>query len=252
MPRNSRNILTDFTHIMCQGIDKEYIYEKNSEKLMYIKLIKKYSEKYNINLISYCIMGNHAHIISYSKDHSNISKFMKDVNCDYARFYNKTRNRVGYIFRDRFNSVNIETQNQLKRCIKYIHMNPVKAHIVEREEDYKFSSYNDFINKTGIVNKEILGLVFNSEDNYLEKFYSIEDNPKGIKIDVEDDLENFINEFVKNNNIDKEDIIENKFFIKKLFENLENKWGEFEIKELAQILGCEKKKLYRKKRGCNK
>ena len=95
-------------------------------------------------------------------------------------------------------------------------------------------------------------LKFNSEDNYLEKFYSIEDNPKGIKIDVEDDLENFINEFVKNNNIDKEDIIENKFFIKKLFENLENKWGEFEIKELAQILGCEKKKLYRKKRGCNK
>lgn len=81
---------------------------------------------------------------------------------------------------------------------------------------------NDFVNKTGIINKEILDLIFSSEDNYLEKFYSIEDNPKGIKIDVEDDLENFINEFVKNNSISKEDIIENKFFVKKLFNVFKN------------------------------
>lgn len=247
MPRRSRSISTEFVHSMSQGINKEYIFKTDKDKSIWLKTMCKYTKKYNIQLISYCTMENHVHILTYSKQPENISKLMKEVNGSYATYYNKDRNRVGYVFRNRFESRNIATKNQLYRCIKYIHMNPVKANIVNNEGDYKFSSYNDFINKTGIINTDILKLIFNSENNYLEKFYSIEDNPKDIKIEMEGDLENFINEFVQNNNINKEDIIENQFFMKKLFESLEKKWGDFDIKELSLMLGCDSKKIYREK-----
>ena len=76
------------------------------------------------------------------------------------------------------------TELQTLRCIKYIHMNPVKAHIVEKEEEYQFSSYNNyrnnnyisnnyindnFINKNEFINSKILNSIFNSEENYTEK-----------------------------------------------------------------------------------
>ncbi len=246
MPRKSRKIIGEgFTHNMVQGINREFIFEKNQQKEKYLKLIKKYSQKYNVLMISYCIMDNHAHLIIYSKNIENISKFMKDVNMEYALYYNRIKERVGYVFRNRFNSKIIYSQKYLLSCIKYIHMNPVKAKIVNKEDEYKFSSYNDFINQKNFINSQILNLIFNSEENYLEKFKSIkyqEINLEKEKIEIEEILKQFLKE--NNLNISNKKISSN--LIKKFIGYLITNKYNFSKKEIAESLNISRATLYRK------
>ena len=84
-------------------------------------------------------------MLLYANDIKQISNFMKNINSIYAMYYNKKTDRVGYVFRNRFKSVPIMDRKQLYTCIKYIHMNPVKAGKVKEESDYRYSSYNDYL-----------------------------------------------------------------------------------------------------------
>ena len=110
---------------MVQGINREYIFKDNQTKEVYISILKNKKEEYSVEIIAYCIMNNHAHFLIFSENVNYLSKFMQRVNTSYARFYNKENNRVGYVFRDRYNSQPIYNHTQLYNCIKYIHNNPI-------------------------------------------------------------------------------------------------------------------------------
>ena len=161
MPRKSRRLLGETVcHHMVQGINKEEIFKTEDNKEKYIELLKKYYKEFKIDIIAYCIMDNHVHMLLYANDIKQISNFMKNINSIYAMYYNKKTDRVGYVFRNRFKSVPIMDRKQLYTCIKYIHMNPVKAGKVKEESDYRYSSYNDYLNKTGFIHEEILKFIF--------------------------------------------------------------------------------------------
>lgn len=187
----SRRVYDDsFLHVMVQGLNKEYIFQEDYYKEKYIKLIKKYIKKYDVLVLAYCIMGNHAHMLIYAKKAEELSKFMQNINSKFAIFYNKTTNRVGYVFRGRFNSQYINSNEYLLRCLNYIHMNPVNANIIKKPQNYKYSTYNDFINKTGIINDTVLEKLFGSTKNYLDIFLNISN--KEIEImDVDREEKNF-------------------------------------------------------------
>ena len=200
-----------FFHIMVQGINKEKIFKKEKDKKQFLFFMKKYYCSYKIKIIAYCIMDNHVHLIIYSKDINEISNYMHKVNGVYAIYYNDTNKRIGYVFRDRYKSQFIYDRDYLFKCIKYVHMNPVKARIVNSESEYKYSSYNDFINKKGYIDDLIIELVFINKD-YLKIFNSIGDVDIEI-IDVDNDnenLQNAINKYIKENNTSLENIINNK------------------------------------------
>ena len=144
MPRIARkNMTMPFFHLMTQGINKEYIFENNSEKVAYEKLILLQTEEFNVNILAYCIMDNHAHILIRVKEVENMSNFMHKINSQYATYYNKKHHRTGYVFKNRYKSQMINSLKHLYRCIDYIHDNPVKAGICETREQYKFSSYSN-------------------------------------------------------------------------------------------------------------
>lgn len=246
MPRVARkNLETGFFHIMVQGIKKEEIFYKNEYKQKYVELAKIFLEKQNVKLVTYCIMNNHAHMIIYSEDIKELTKFMERLNTTYAMHYNKNENRVGYVYRDRFKSKEIYSQDYLKRCIKYIHMNPVKAGIVKEEKDYKYSSYNDYISKTGIITEDILKEIFDSKNNYLEEFLKIEYNENLFeevekeKISVEE-LNTEISKFLEKEEITIEELKEDKRLIKKIYNLLEIKPTKA---ELARQIGITRIKI---------
>ena len=136
-----------FFHVITQGINKEYIFKEERYIYQYLKIFRKYSKELNIEIKAYCIMGNHTHFLLKVDKIEDLSKLMQKVNSVYARYYNyMENNRVGYVFRDRFVSEPIDSKRYLIQCIKYIHMNPVKAKIVKEKEDYKFSSYKFYCN----------------------------------------------------------------------------------------------------------
>lgn len=171
MPRRARRDNdSSFFHIIVQGIDKKYIFSSESYMKKYYELIIEKSLKHNINVLAYCLMGNHAHLLIYTTQISDMSNFMRDVNTEYGTYYNKNEKRVGYVFRDRFVSEPIQNIRYLYNCISYIHFNPVEANIVKYPHEYAYSSYNDYLNKNGIVTDEGLKLIFGSSNDYISMF----------------------------------------------------------------------------------
>lgn len=169
MPRASRKSSeTCFFHVMVQGIDKEYVFNEEKFMVKYQKLLLSNLQDYDVKLIAYCIMSNHAHMLVYTEKIEDLSKYMHKVNTIFSMYYNTKLERVGVVFRNRFESQPILNQRHLFNCISYIHNNPVNANIVEKPSMYKYSSYNNFINNN--VEKEILKLVFGTSIDYMKTF----------------------------------------------------------------------------------
>ena len=242
MPRCTYN--KGFFHVMVQGINKKYIFEKSVDKEEYLSLLLQYKNKFNIMLLAYCIMDNHAHILIYTDDICEMSEYMRVVNSKFARDYNKAFNRVGYVFRDRFNSQYIDTDDYLLKCLNYIHMNPVVANIVKNPQEYKYSSYNNFVKMSGNVNNEIIKKIFNTND-YLATFNSISNDDIEI-MDVDRENINFeiaVKNYLNKKNITIEKIKEKRSLLSDFCEYLilEKKYKQIQV---ANFLKLNIKKIY--------
>ena len=120
-------------------------------------------------------------------------------------------------------------------------MNPVKAGIVKKEKDYKFSSYNDYLQKTGFIHQQILDFIFNSSNNYIEKFQSIEYENSKEEVNLKKALEDFL---IKEKLI-LEHIKQNKIIIKKFVSYLNLNQYKFSKKEVSDIFNISRSTLYR-------
>lgn len=142
MPRFPRSyIKTSYFHVMTQGINKSYIFEKAEDIKYYIKMMYSLTEEQHIKVIAYCVMNNHVHILIKAEEIKELSKYMQRLNTKYGKYYNKKYERVGYVFRDRYKAEGIYSEAQLYNCIKYIYDNPVKAGICNKAEEYPYSNY---------------------------------------------------------------------------------------------------------------
>ena len=245
MPRNSRkNIGSPFLHVMVQGVNKEYIFFNNEHIERYLDIIKKNKEDYNFSIIAYCIMNNHAHFLVYTEDVEKFGKFMQKVNLNYAQFYNKEQERCGVLFRNRYQAEPILNKKYLINCIKYIHDNPLKAGMVERCEDYKYSSYNDYINNRGVSKCAIMQEIFGKECNYEDLFKNTSSTRF---IDIEENINSLneyisegIKEFIKNNKLNIYEIFSNREALKELI---------FFLKENCRIKYVEIRNYFEISRG---
>lgn len=216
MPREARNIFSgNYYHIMSQGINKEKIFYSDKYKKMYIKLLFDYASKKSIKIIAYCIMINHAHLLLEIKNTNDMSEFMKMVNMKFALLYNKLENRVGVVFRNRFESEYIYNEKYFYNCIHYIHNNPVKAGIVKDAKDYKFSSANNY-NLEKLLS-EIQNRI-NTQENEILDFI---DTDVDRKLNLESNISSVINEFKENYNLDNINL-KDKRMLKLLIQKIKN------------------------------
>ena len=104
MPRFSReSIKTDYFHVITQGINKSYIFDKPEDIKLYIKIMYELLLEHNLKIIAYCIMNNHTHMLIHIDKIEELSRYMQRLNGKYALYYNKKYNKVGYVFRDIWN-----------------------------------------------------------------------------------------------------------------------------------------------------
>lgn len=248
MPRTSRqSIVSSYVHVIIQGIKKEYIFNNDNYKKEYLKLFKKISEDYSsIEILSYCIMDNHAHFLIYVEDIAELSVFMKRVNVSFGIFYNKQEERVGYVFRNRYFTQEIKSKTQLYNTLAYIHHNPVKAGMVKNLKEYQFSTYSVF--KEGKVKRKIINLLFDDE-NYIDFFNTIHrdfnsDEIMDIKEDIDDgQLEKEIKEFCLKNKTNIEEVKANNFLLKKMVKELKSNYNITNL-NIIKVLEIGKNRLY--------
>lgn len=241
MPRVAREYYkSKFKHIIVQGINKEAIFKNDRYIEKYKEIILKKLQDNNVLILAYCIMNNHTHFLIYSESNKDVSKYMQRVNGTYSQFYNRVNDRVGYVFRDRYYSQDILSQNQLCNCLQYIHNNPVKAKLCKNMNQYKYSSYNEFLYEKEIINDKGIELLFGTTKGYEEDFIEIH-KCKNYEEDIIDVKEKNIQEFIIE--IDKIYDIKTIKYNKKLLEEVikkARKETKVKVVELAEILGVGK------------
>ena len=213
MPRFPRNyIKTPFFHIITQGINKSYIFEKPEDIKYYIKIMYSLSKEQKIKIVGYCIMSNHAHMLIQTENLQALSKYMQRLNTKYGKYYNKKYTRVGYVFRDRYKAEGIYNERYLYNCLKYIYDNPVKAGICDKAEDYPYSNYKKIEEKL--------------DETY--KFMDVEEDNKKITEDI-------IKRFLKENNMELPALKKDKTKLKELIIILKEK-HEISLRNIAKAI----------------
>ena len=182
---------SNFYHVMVQGDEKKYIFQSYKNKEKYLYYLKHNAFRNDVEIIAYCIMDNHVHVLLFCPEIGRISKMMSQCNTSFGMYYSKKRQNIGHVFRDRFKSESIYTKDHLINCIKYIHNNPVKAHICNSPIKYLFSSYRNFKNLdlrmkeiTDLTNNEIKELLENS--NTITRFMADEYSKEDINLAFEE------------------------------------------------------------------
>lgn len=98
-----------------------------------------------IQIVGYCLMPTHIHLILKQLKKNGISIFMGNVLNSYSRYFNLRHHRKGPLWESKFKNILVLEDEQLLHLIRYIHLNPVTAFLVDKPEDWKFSSYKEFI-----------------------------------------------------------------------------------------------------------
>ncbi len=104
-----------------------------------------------IDILAYCIMPTHLHILLSELKEEGISTFMGNILNSYTRYLNTKIKRKGPLWQSRFKRVEVLDDEQLLHLTRYIHLNPTSDHLVEKPEDWRYSSYGEFI---GNVNRD--------------------------------------------------------------------------------------------------
>ena len=115
-----RNLCTSFFHVIVQGVNREFIFEKYKYREKYFHLLEEVKKDHILDILAYSIMYNHAHMLVHTEKIKELSYFMKKVNEEYAKYYNYMKNRVGHAFRDRYMSEPITKKKYLVKIIRMI------------------------------------------------------------------------------------------------------------------------------------
>lgn len=140
MPRQLRiEYAGAFYHVYSRGNQKGPIFLTDDDRYYYLKILGDANERFGVVVHIYCLMNNHYHLTLETPD-ANLSAVMHFVNSSYSVYLNKKHERCGHLFQGRFKAILIQTDAYAKTLTKYIHSNPVRKKIVDRAEDYPWSS----------------------------------------------------------------------------------------------------------------
>lgn len=157
MPRKAR-VKSDESvyHVMVRSISEIKMFEDRDDKLKYIFFFKRCIRTYKFKVLAYCIMDNHAHFVIDGCG-ADISKVMHNINFCYAMHYNKTHDRHGHLFQDRFKSKIVFDDKYLLNLTAYIHNNP---HDIDGYKDcpenYEFSSLSTYLGMNVLDNDPLV------------------------------------------------------------------------------------------------
>lgn len=169
MPRIARvKSRSKVYHIMIRGINKQDIFYDKQDYLKFLKELKTTKEKYKYKIYAYCLMPNHVHLEIYDFCDC-MENIMKSLTISYSNYFNKKYERVGHLFQNRYLSKEVEDTQYLLDLQRYIHQNPKKAGI-SKTEDYKWSSYKDYIYEKGITDTSYIMEKFSSSKKEFARF----------------------------------------------------------------------------------
>lgn len=143
MTRKPRvDIAGSFYHCMNRANARLNINFGKEDFLLFLKTLKEAQEIFEIDILAFCIMTNHFHLVMYIKMDGEMGRFMKWITLTYTQRWHKRHQTVGYghLFQGRYKSVSIKDRNQLEIVVRYVERNPLTAKLISDVLSWKYSS----------------------------------------------------------------------------------------------------------------
>ena len=172
MPRTARKkSCKQIYHVMLRGINKQQIFYEKEDYQFFISLLERYKEPCGYELYAYCLMGNHIHLLIREGNEVSTGDIFRHIGSAFVYWYNIKYERVGHLFQDRYKSEPIEDESYLLTVFRYILMNPVKAGLCGKAEEYPYSSAGEYLKGiNGITDTSYIKGMYN-EKNLKEYIY---------------------------------------------------------------------------------
>ena len=163
MPRLPQNrSKSGIYHIIMRGINRQSIFEDEEDSEKFIRTLENYKGVCGYELYAYCLMGNHLHLL-LMEGKELLEKVMRRICASYVLWYNRKYERVGYLFQDRYKSEPVEDDGYFLTVIRYIYQNPVKAGLVASVEKYRWSNYNDYVDRNKMADADFVLDMFDKD-----------------------------------------------------------------------------------------
>lgn len=147
MPRSLRiEYPGAFYHVISRGNRQQPVFHQRAGYQRFLDVLYSAVDRYNFHLYAYVLMPNHFHLLLEREDFP-LSRFMQVLLTSYARWHNRRYHQTGHVFQGRYRAILCDKESYLLELTRYIHLNPVRAKIVKRPEDYAWSSYQTYLGR---------------------------------------------------------------------------------------------------------
>lgn len=133
-----------YYHLYNRGNNRQNIFFERQNYLYFLRQLRHHLVDQSIDIVAYCLMPNHYHLLVYLRSDS-LSERMQSFVLSYTKAINQRYGRCGSLFQGRFQSIWVDSEEYLLHLSRYIHLNPVKAGLVKHPQDWEFSSYQDYV-----------------------------------------------------------------------------------------------------------
>jgi putative transposase len=175
-------------HVMFRGNKGQSVFSSDEERCRFCLLMQEGVERFGHRILAFCFMTNHIHL-AIQVNEVSLSKICQNLLFRYTVFCNKRHKTVGHLFQGRFKSVLVDSDRYLKELVRYIHLNPVRAHLVADPLQYRWSSHQAYMMKeefTWLSIDECLQRFSKSRSEAVKAFYEYVN--AGINLDTDIDF----------------------------------------------------------------
>lgn len=131
-------------HVVARGNRRETVFLARGDYETYLHRLAAYRAGYAVSLYAYCLMPNHVHLVLRTTA-APLAKFMQSLQQSYTQRFNQRYSQVGHAFQGRYKALLCATDEYLVTLVRYVHLNPVRAGLVARAEDYPYSSHRAYV-----------------------------------------------------------------------------------------------------------
>jgi putative transposase len=142
MARQPRLVVPDIAlHIVQRGVDRKDCFQEDTDRLVYLTLLRDCSAATGCSIHAYCLMTNHVHLLLTPRAANAPAKLMYGIGQRYVPYFNRRYGRTGTLWEGRFKSCLVASARYVLGCYRYIELNPVQARMVTAPASYPWSSY---------------------------------------------------------------------------------------------------------------
>ncbi len=150
--KNPPLLLGHYYHFYNRGVNRQPIFFHKDNWRFFIQKMRDYFISDLILILAYCLMPNHYHLLVYLRAEEVGNKVMQPFGTSYVKAINRQQKRVGPLYQGPFKAKHIDSDAYLAHLTRYIHLNPVRARLVDHPADWPYSSYSDYIGtRNGIL-----------------------------------------------------------------------------------------------------